>query len=363
VDTSLDYIRPNLIRTVQLAAHRLQRYLELHPDQFPSSTRGGKWIVDLDGHISGYEGYLPGQLWLLYRMTRDAWLRAAAERLTVALEALKVDPNAPNLGQIFMPTWKRWYEFSSEPVLNQVLTEAAGTLAARYIPQPGYLHAHNSPSTLHIDSLLDLPLVFYAAQQTGDPHLLHMARSHTETARRCMVRGDGSTAEEALFEVNSGQFLRELSRLGWRSDSCWARGLAAAIYGFSAIYTYTHNNHDLITAENCARYYLKHIPEHGVPPSDFNEPEPSTLFDSSAAALAAGGFWQLAALVPELSRAWVYRQHALRILETLTLPQFLAYEDPDWEGVLKHAAPNGESTMFGDYYLLETIWEVFKTDR
>jgi unsaturated chondroitin disaccharide hydrolase len=343
MNTSLDYIRPDLIRAVQLAAHRLQRLLELHPGQFPTSTLDGKWIFDLEGHISGYEGYLPGQLWLLYRMTRDAWLRAAAERLTIALEALKIDPYAPNLGQIFMPTWKRWYEFSNEPVLNQVLIDAGRTLAARYLPQAGYLHAHNSPSTLHIDSLLDLPLVFYAAQQTGDPHLLHVARSHTETARRYLVRGDGSTAEEALFEVDSGQFLRELSRLGWRSDSCWARGLAAAIYGFSTIYTYTHDSRDISTAENCARYYLEHTPEHGVPPNDFNEPEPSTLFDSSAAALAAGGFWQLAALVPDSARAWVYRQYALRILESLTLPQFLTYEDPEWEGMLKHAAPNGES--------------------
>jgi unsaturated chondroitin disaccharide hydrolase len=154
-----------------------------------------------------------------------------------------------------------------------------------------------------------------------------------------------------------------LSHVGWRSDSCWARGLAAAIYGFSSIYTYTQDFRDLNTAENCARYYLEHTPEHGVPPNDFNEPEPSTLFDSSAAALAAGGFWRLAALVPDSARAWVYRQYALRILDSLTSSQFLAYEDLEWEGVLKHAAPNGESTMFGDYYLLETIWEVFKTDR
>jgi unsaturated chondroitin disaccharide hydrolase len=363
VDASLDYIRPNLIRAVQLAAHQMHRLLELHPAKYPVTTRNGHWVVDLEEHLSGHEGYLPGQLWILYRMTHDILLRDGAERLTRNLEPLKHDGRTPNPGQVFLPTWRRWYEFSGEPVLNQVIIHAGHSLGERYLPQAGYLHAYNSPSTLHIDSLLDLPLVFYTAQQTEDAHLLDVARCHSETVRRCLVRGDGSTAEEALFEVDSGQFLRELSRLGWRSDSCWARGLAAAIYGFSTIYTYTHDSRDISTAENCARYYLEHTPEHGVPPKDFDEPSPSSLFDSSAAALAAGGFWQLATLAPDLSRAYVYRQYALRILETLTSSEFLAYEDPEWEGVLKHAGPNGESTMFGDYYLVETIWKVFKTNR
>jgi unsaturated chondroitin disaccharide hydrolase len=363
MNTELDYIRPNLIRAVQFGAYQMHRLLELHPGKYPVTTRGGHWVVDLDEGLSGYEGYLPGQLWILYRMTRDILLRDAAERLTRDLESLKYDRRTPCLGQVFLPTWKRWYEFTSEPVLNQVVIEAGRTLAERFLPQVGYLHAQNGAATLNIDSLLDLPLVIYAGRQTEDTRLLDIARCHSETARRCLVRGDGSTAEEALFEVDSGQFLRELSRLGWRSDSCWARGLAAAIYGFSTIFTYTQDARDLNTAENCARYYLEHTPEHGVPPKDFDEPAPSTLFDSSAAALAAGGFWKLAALVPDPTRAWVYRQYALRILETITSADFLAYEDPGWEGILNHAAPNGESNTFGDYYLIETIWEVFKTDR
>jgi hypothetical protein len=65
-----------------------------------------------------------------------------------------------------------------------------------------------------------------------------------------------------------------------------------------------------------------------------------------------------------LTRWWRRcRMYALRILESLTASEFLTYEDPDWEGLVKHAAPKGEGLVLADYYLLKTIWEVFKTDR
>jgi unsaturated chondroitin disaccharide hydrolase len=274
MNPELDFIRPNLTRAVQFYTHQMQRLLKAHSDAFPVYTRGGGWVVDLDGQISGYEGYLPGQLWILYRMTRDSWFRDMAERTTRALEPLKTERKAPHLGQIFLPSWKRWYDFSAEPVVNAVVIEAGRTLAKRFQPEGGYLPAASGESVLHIESLLDVPLLFHAARHTGDPYLLMAARSHVDTVRRCLLRGDGSTAEEALFEVDGGQFLRELHRAGWRSDSCWARGLASAIYGFTAVFAYTQNSRDLASADNCARFYIEHAPEHGVPPYDFDDPEP-----------------------------------------------------------------------------------------
>jgi unsaturated chondroitin disaccharide hydrolase len=363
MNPELDSIRPNLMRAVQFYTHQVRRMLEAYPDAFPVYTRGGRWAIDTETPASGYEGYLPGQLWLLYRMTRNTWFHDMAERYTQALEPLKNDRSVPHLGQVFLPSWKRWFDFSSQPVLNGVVVQAGRTLAARFIPAGGYLHALNNPAVLHISSLLDIPLVFHAAQQTEDPHLKHAANTHANTLQRHLVRGDGSTAEEALFEEDTGQFLRQMHRHGKRSDTCWARGLATAIYGFSTVNDYTQYFRHLLTAENCARYYLEHAPDHGVPPNDFDDHRLPARFDSSAAALAAAGFWRLSARVPDPKRAWLYRMYALRILETLTSDDFMPYQNPAWEGVLQYATPTGESFILADYYLLETIWEVFKTDR
>jgi len=65
------------------------------------------------------------------------------------------------------------------------------------------------------------------------------------------------------------------------------------LYGFGTIYTYTQDPHDLATAEANAQYYMDHCPANGIPPNDFGEPNPSMPYASSAAAIAAGGLWQL----------------------------------------------------------------------
>ena len=57
-----------------------------------------------------------------------------------------------------------------------------------------------------------------------------------------------------------------------------------------------------------------------------------------------------------------YRQAALIILDTLTRPEYLANEDPEWEGILKHGiyhARKGigvdESVMWGEYFFVEAL--------
>ena len=52
----------------------------------------------------------------------------------------------------------------------------------------------------------------------------------------------------------------------------------------------------------------------------------------------------------------------MRILDTLTTPEFLAIETPGWEGILKHGMYHqrkglgvDESVMWGDYFFLEAL--------
>ena len=213
--------------------------------------------------------------------------------------------------------------------------------------------------------MMNVPVIFYAARESGDDALAEVASQHCETTRRVIVRADGSTAHEGIFDLETGAFLRQSTQQGWKAESCWARGLAWSLYGFGTVYTYTHNPADLATAEANAAYYMQHASVNGIPPNDFDEPVPSLPYESSAAAIAAGGLWQLSKLVQDSERAQEYRAYALRILDTLTGPEFLAAETPGWEGLLKHAAYHqrkglgvDESVMWGDYFFLETVCAV-----
>jgi unsaturated chondroitin disaccharide hydrolase len=73
---------------------------------------------------------------------------------------------------------------------------------------------------------MNVGLIFYAAQQTQDEALRRIAIDHCLTTRRFLVRGDGSTAHEGLFDLQTGEFLRQTTHQGWRNDSSWARGQA-----------------------------------------------------------------------------------------------------------------------------------------
>jgi unsaturated chondroitin disaccharide hydrolase len=72
--------------------------------------------------------------------------------------------------------------------------------------------------------------------------------------------------------------------------------------------------------------------------------------------------WNLSRLAGDVGRARLYRDYAVRILRTLTTPDFLAVETPGWEGILKHGTYHertglgvDESVMWGDYFFLEAM--------
>ena len=129
--------------------------------------------------------------------------------------------------------------------------------------------------------------------------------------------GDGSTAHEGIFDLQSGEFLRQSTQQGWRANSAWARGQAWALYGFGTVYGLTRDERFLETAEACARFYMERTPAHGVPPNDWDEPNPAYPYESSAAAIAASGLLNLATLTHDWGRARLYRDYALKILDTL----------------------------------------------
>jgi unsaturated chondroitin disaccharide hydrolase len=129
------------------------------------------------------------------------------------------------------------------------------------------------------------------------------------------------------------------------------------------VYTYTRDPADLAVAQRNADHFLARCPPGGVPPWDFDVPEgPDRIDDSSAAAIAASGLWNLARITADASRATRYRAAAATILSTLCTDRYMAWSTPGWEGVLKHGVYHfhkrlgvDESVMWGDYFFLEAV--------
>jgi len=359
---------------LDFAGRQLRRLIESHPDSFPIYTVGGKWLHGGEAWTNWCEGFLGGQLWLLYSHTGDPYWRGQAEHYSRLIEHRVTDRTVHDLGFLFWSTWKRWYDLTHDQTINAVVIEAGRTLALRFKERGGYLSSFVADESLFIDIMMNVGIIFYAAQQTGDADLLRIATQHCLTTRRTLVRGDGSTAHEGIFDTGTGEFLRQSTHQGWRGDSSWARGQAWALYGFGTAYEFTRDERFLRTAEACADYYIERTPATGVPPgvppNDWDEPNRRLPYESSAAAIAASGMLDLARLTGDSARSTRYRDYARRILDTLTGTEFLAVDTPGWEGILKHGVYHtakglgvDESVMWGEYFFVEGLVKVLVNDE
>ncbi|WP_298457121.1 glycoside hydrolase family 88 protein [uncultured Cellulomonas sp.] len=348
------------------AAAKVDALTERHPDAFPLYTRGGRWVVDGEAWTNWCEGFLGGQLWMLSERAGDAAardrFRAKAEHYSTLIEHRTADDTVHDLGFLFWSTYRRWYELTGDPRLNDVLVAAGRTTASRYRPVGGYMPSFRRPDSLFIDIMMNIHLALYAAAQTGDEDLARVAVQHCLTTRRHLVRGDGSASHEAMFDLATGRFVAQTTQQGWSDAGSWARGQAWALYGFGTVYRFTGDRRFLATAQATADFWVERTRTALVPPNDWEEPDPPRPWESSAAAAAAGGLWQLAGLVQDPARSRVYADHAVRTVLALGDPQFLADPDEDWEGVLKHGVYHerkdlgvDESVMWGDYWFLDAV--------
>lgn len=360
-------LRPKLEQAFNFAQIQVRNMIQNHPDEFPIYTQNGKWKYDGETWTNWCEGFLGGMMWIFHARTGDpAWLESA-EHYSHLIEDRKHDRTVHDLGFLFWSTWKRWYDLTGEAVLNETVITAGKTMGMRFKEKGGYLRSFVADESLFIDIMMNVGIIFYAAMESDDAELLEKAHKHCQTTRRYLVRGDGSTSHDGIFDLETGEFLRQSTHQGWRGDSAWARGQAWALYGFGTAYQLTGERSYLQTAQRCADFYIEKTSFEedapfgpGIPPNDWDGHQDRV--ESSAAAIAASGMLNLAKMVQDPLRASHYRQAALIILDTLTTPEYLADETLGWEGILKrgiyHLNKNlgvDESVMWGEHFFVEAV--------
>lgn len=344
------------------ARRQVHRLVTDTPGAMPTYTEQGAWVLQDDPWAPTWSGgFLTGMLWILADRGRDRrWWRAQAERYSELLEPRKSDTTTHDLGFVLEPSWGRWYDLDPTPRARDVLIEGGRTMAGRLEAAGGYLSTWVDPGSTFIDVMMNVGIIFRAADLSGDPALREVALTHCRTTLRYLMRGDGSTIHEGWFDTTTGEFLRAATHQGWRGDSTWSRGQAWAIYGYTTAYRHTGRRDMLDAACRAADYYIAHTPGHGVPPNDWNDPAPTHPYESSAAGIAAAGMLRLAATgAREHDR---YHSYGLAILRTLRSTRFIAADTDSWQGVIRHGMyhhRNGlgvdESVMWGDYYFLEAL--------
>lgn len=346
-------------------------------------TVDGKWYRPADLWTDWTPGFFAGQMWILAKLLDSSEWRQRAEKYTVKLAHRRFDRDVHDLGFVFLSSYGRWLEFLDEgdperARIEEHIVTAATVQSYRWNGggDHGFIYSFNGPQSLFIDVMMNVRLLFWAVQRGASEQVQERALEHTRTSARFLVRRqgrsdgyaigamDGATSHEAIFNTDRGrgEFRCLSTQQGYSPFSCWSRGLAWAIYGFSEAYRYSGEPEFLETARRCAGYYLAHTPTHGVPYWDYGAPDvPDEPYDSSAAAVIGCGLLLLAEHVEE-SLASQYRSASFRLAETLTGEEFLACGKPNQEGILLQGVyhrPRGwgvnASVMWGEYFFLELL--------
>ena len=118
---------------------------------------------------------------------------------------------------------------------------AAWRLTQRYQPTGRFLQAWGRVGDpkeyrLIIDCLLNLPLLWWAAAETGDSRYADIARAHTETAAATLFRADGSTSHTCFMDPVTGNPDHVMTSQGYKADSAWARGQAWGVLVMAGVW-------------------------------------------------------------------------------------------------------------------------------
>ncbi|WP_419954477.1 glycoside hydrolase family 88 protein [Neobacillus niacini] len=334
---------------------------------FPHASENGQYVLAEPYWWTA--GFWPGLLWLLYRDNKNEELKQIAEECEAKLDAVQHDYYRldHDMGFMWTLTSVAHYKLLGNENSKRRAFLAANLLMGRFNVNGNYIRAWNpwtegedNSGVAIIDCMMNLPLLYWASKETGDPRFKGVAVKHANMVLNQFVRSDGAVHHIVRFDPESGERIEALGGQGYAPDSAWSRGNAWAIYGLALSYHYTGDSRYLESAKRVAHYFISHLPEDYVPVWDFLLPgDVDSPRDSSAGAIAACGLLFLAEKV-SAAESPLYQRAGEKILESL-------YKNyGDWEGPEEGLILQGTShfpeqkfmnnpLVYGDYYFVEGL--------
>ncbi|MCA9001968.1 MAG: glycoside hydrolase family 88 protein, partial [Planctomycetes bacterium] len=191
----------------QLAeAHLLEAAGYLAPNQHARNTlANGEWRAVGAGDWTS--GFYAGCQWLMFEETRDKAWKERASLQTADLFGQQFNTGDHDIGFRILASYGNAYRLTGDSDAKAVILNAAQSFATRFDPLVGCTRSWDFgwwQYPVIIDNLMNLELLFWAAQNGGDPNWQTMAHSHALRSLQEHVRPDGSTYHVVDFDPATG---------------------------------------------------------------------------------------------------------------------------------------------------------------
>jgi hypothetical protein len=212
--------------------------------------------------------------------------------------------------------------------------------------------------------MMNLELLFWATQQSGDSSFYKIAVTHANTTMRNHYRPDYSSFHVVDYDSVTGDIIAKKTAQGFADSSAWARGQSWGLYGYTMVYRSTHDPKYLEQARHIAHFLLTNpnLPKDKIPYWDYNAPNiPNALRDASAAAIMASALIELSHYV-QPAEARQYIDVAEEIIVNLSDNNYKAIVGSNGGFLLRHSVGHFPAhsevdvpLTYADYYFVEAM--------
>ena len=374
VNRALDFSGEQVVRNLPVFTHKFQKaYSE---GNFYQPVDNDDWT----------NGFWTGEIWLSYEHAlekdgKDAQSLKEAGQIQVEsfLHRInhKIMVEHHDMGFLYSPSCVAAYKLTGNEKAKEAAIKAADQLISRYHPVGEFIQAWgpmNAPENyrLIIDCLLNLPLLYWASEETGDDKYREIAEKHIHTAVKNVVREDYSTWHTFFFDMKTGAPDHGATCQGYRDGSAWARGQAWGVYGCALAYKYTKREEYIDLFRHVTQYYLEHLPKDMVPFWDleFTDGDDQPR-DSSSASIAVCGMLEMIKYMDEKEAA-IYKKYAKQIMKSL-YDNYAVKNPEESNGLVLHSTYSNHSpyntcnhcgvdecNIWGDYFYMEALTRLHK---
>lgn len=360
---------------IENAIKQIDKNMDYFKDKFPSSaTKNNKY--EIIENIEWTDGFWTGLLWLAYEYTNDNKYKELAEK-NVASFKNRVDKDIEidhhDLGFLYSLSCVSGYKLTGSEIAKEASIKAADKLVSRYQEVGEFIQAWGELGSKEhyrfiIDCLLNIPLLYWTSEATGDSKYKEIADKHFVTSCNNVIRDDASAFHTFYMDNETGKPLRGVTRQGYSDSSAWARGQAWGVYGIPLNYKNTKNESCFNLYKGMTNYFLNRLPEDNVCYWDliFGDGDNHSK-DSSAAAIAVCGIHEMNKFMPEVDEdKEVYKYAMHNILRSL-INNYTHTDVEEGKPVLLHGVYSwhsgkgvDEGNIWGDYFYLEALMRFYK---